>query len=348
MRLQRDEKELEVIRAIAGTAEDRPVTMLNLNRYTTEAGYPDGELYRAYMDGLIAFLPNVGAKILWRTPVFGRVVGDQTLHGCWRLGTRRTRRFSIYRRLLARSVITVCVAKRSTIRLFTGASAKVMDLAPSEKTNEGQLICAVGESGKRGGCVNTLKGAEARGFHSIWLGEHVVLFDNYDAEYPYEENGKIPVGGDRGLLEPITALSLWRRKHRVFGSAPGLSRPAAQSRLYGERNCCGRLSVARRRLWGGCRIARRGVHRTGLPLPVEVPGAEYLEVIKSLWTDDVSSYSGEIYQLELCRQYPKPVQQPGPPIYFGGECDAACAGSPISVPVGTDSMLRRKMFLDTC
>ena len=30
MRLQRDEKELEVIRAIAGTAEDRPVTMLNL------------------------------------------------------------------------------------------------------------------------------------------------------------------------------------------------------------------------------------------------------------------------------------------------------------------------------
>ena len=42
MRHQRDEKELEVIRAIAGTAEDRPVTMLNLNRYTTEAGYPDG------------------------------------------------------------------------------------------------------------------------------------------------------------------------------------------------------------------------------------------------------------------------------------------------------------------
>ena len=80
MRHQRDEKELEVIRAIAGTAQDRPVTMLNLNRYTAEAGYPDGKLYRAYMDGLVAFLPNVGAKVLWRTPVFGRVVGDQILH----------------------------------------------------------------------------------------------------------------------------------------------------------------------------------------------------------------------------------------------------------------------------
>ena len=80
MRHQRDERELEVIRAIAGTEEDRPVTMLNLNRYTADANYPDGKLYRAYMDGLIAFLPNVGAKILWRTPVLGRVVGDQTLH----------------------------------------------------------------------------------------------------------------------------------------------------------------------------------------------------------------------------------------------------------------------------
>ena len=24
-----------------------------------------------------------------------------------------------------------------------------------------------------------------------------------------------------------------------------------------------------------------------------------------------------------CRQFPKPIQQPGPPIYFGGESDAA-------------------------
>ncbi len=80
MRHQRDEKELEVIRAIAGAEKDRPVTMLNLNRYTAEAGYPDGKLYRAYLDGLVAFLPNVGAKVLWRTPVFGRVVGDQILH----------------------------------------------------------------------------------------------------------------------------------------------------------------------------------------------------------------------------------------------------------------------------
>jgi probable F420-dependent oxidoreductase len=50
---------------------------------------------------------------------------------------------------------------------------------------------------------------------------------------------------------------------------------------------------------------------------------EYLEVIANLWSQDVSSYSGEFYQLPPCRQYPKPVQQPGPPIFFGGESNAA-------------------------
>ena len=80
MRFPRDEKETAVIRAVAKCGDDRPVTMINLNRYTSEAGFPDGKLYLAYINGLEAFLPNAGGKILWRTPVLGRVVGDQVIH----------------------------------------------------------------------------------------------------------------------------------------------------------------------------------------------------------------------------------------------------------------------------
>ena len=47
MRHKRDEKELEIIRSVATNGNDRPVTMLNLNRYVSEAGFPDGDLYRA-------------------------------------------------------------------------------------------------------------------------------------------------------------------------------------------------------------------------------------------------------------------------------------------------------------
>jgi hypothetical protein len=45
--------------------------------------------------------------------------------------------------------------------------------------------------------------------------------------------------------------------------------------------------------------------------------------MKRLWCDEISEYKSEFYELAACRQYPKPVQTPHPPLYFGGESDAA-------------------------
>src|SRR5256885_13032553 len=49
--------------------------------------------------------------------------------------------------------------------------------------------------------------SEERGFDSIWAAEHVVLFDDYASKYPYSADGKIPAGGENGILEPFTTLS---------------------------------------------------------------------------------------------------------------------------------------------
>ena len=48
---------------------------------------------------------------------------------------------------------------------------------------------------------------EDRGFESIWVPEHVVLFDEYESKYPYAPDGKFPGGADSGMLEPIQALT---------------------------------------------------------------------------------------------------------------------------------------------
>jgi alkanesulfonate monooxygenase SsuD/methylene tetrahydromethanopterin reductase-like flavin-dependent oxidoreductase (luciferase family) len=37
---------------------------------------------------------------------------------------------------------------------------------------------------------------EERGFESIWVAEHVVLFDEYESSYPYSPDGRFPGGGD--------------------------------------------------------------------------------------------------------------------------------------------------------
>ncbi len=76
---RRNESELEAIRLVAQSGHDKPVVMLNLNRYVEEAEYPEGDLYRSYMSVLEGLLPRVGAKILWRTPVFGQPVGEQPI-----------------------------------------------------------------------------------------------------------------------------------------------------------------------------------------------------------------------------------------------------------------------------
>ena len=51
-----------------------------------------------------------------------------------------------------------------------------------------------------------VRAIEDRGFHCIWVPEHVVLFDEYESRYPYAEDGRLP-GFGTGIMEPFTALS---------------------------------------------------------------------------------------------------------------------------------------------
>ena len=48
---------------------------------------------------------------------------------------------------------------------------------------------------------------------------------------------------------------------------------------------------------------------------------EFLTVIKGSWTEDQFSWSGTYYEVEGATLSPKPIQQPHPPIYVGGESE---------------------------
>jgi alkanesulfonate monooxygenase SsuD/methylene tetrahydromethanopterin reductase-like flavin-dependent oxidoreductase (luciferase family) len=51
------------------------------------------------------------------------------------------------------------------------------------------------------------KRAEAEGLDSIWLGEHVVLFDEMEFPYPGSPDGRIPVPAGGGLLDTISCFN---------------------------------------------------------------------------------------------------------------------------------------------
>ena len=46
---------------------------------------------------------------------------------------------------------------------------------------------------------------------------------------------------------------------------------------------------------------------------------ECVDLIKALWTESKVNFNGSIFQLEGATMALKPVQQPGPPIWFGGD-----------------------------
>jgi alkanesulfonate monooxygenase len=51
--------------------------------------------------------------------------------------------------------------------------------------------------------------------------------------------------------------------------------------------------------------------------------AEQIAILKGLWTQPSFSYEGEFYRLENAICFPKPVQQPHPPMYFAGSSEIA-------------------------
>jgi uncharacterized protein (DUF1330 family) len=67
-----DERQLGEVSRIAGSSEDGPVVMLNLNRYR------DREAYYRYAAVAAAVLERVGGRVLWHSQAQGTVIGDES------------------------------------------------------------------------------------------------------------------------------------------------------------------------------------------------------------------------------------------------------------------------------
>lgn len=175
--------------------------------------------------------------------------------------------------------------------------------------------------------LNTLgPAAEERGFHSIWAAEHVVLFDHYASKYPYAADGKIPAGGESGMLEPFTALSFLAASTSRIRLGTGICLVPQRNPVYTAKQVADLDWVSNGRFDFGVGVGWLAEEFAACGTPFERRGArtrDYLAAMQALWTQPVSSHRGEFYSFEPLRQYPKPIQTPHPPIHFGGESDAA-------------------------
>lgn len=167
---------------------------------------------------------------------------------------------------------------------------------------------------------------EERGFESVWVPEHVVLFDDYGSRYPYAPDGRFPGGGDTGLLEPFTALSYLAAVTDTLRLGTGICLVPQRNPVYTAKQVADLDVLSDGRVEFGVGVGWLREEFDVLGMRFEGRGKrtrDYLGAMKALWSQDVSSYRGSQYELPECRLYPKPIQHPHPPVHIGGESDAA-------------------------
>jgi len=167
--------------------------------------------------------------------------------------------------------------------------------------------------------------AEERGFSTLWVGEHVVMFEEYASRYPYADDGRVPMPSGTGLLEPLTALTYLAALTSTIRLGTAMLLLPQRNPVYTAKEVATLdwLSSGRVDLGVGVGWLEEEFRALGVPwAQLGRRTDEYLEVLRVLWTDDTSQFAGEFYSLEPCQMFPKPVQSPVP-VHIGGESDAA-------------------------
>jgi len=163
--------------------------------------------------------------------------------------------------------------------------------------------------------------AEAAGYSSIWVPEHVVFFEDYEASYPYAEGGRPPMTTDSNMLEPLNLLSFIAGQTQRIRLGTGVFLLPQRNPVYTAKEATTVDVLSNGRLDLGIGVGWLREEFQAVAVPFEKRGArcdEYIEVIRRLWTGGQVEFSGDYYQLRPCVQSPRPVQRPHPPILVGG------------------------------
>jgi probable F420-dependent oxidoreductase len=148
---------------------------------------------------------------------------------------------------------------------------------------------------------------ERWGFESVWSGDHVSFHNP--------------------IFESITLLASYASITTRIKLGTGVYLLALRSPAIAAKTSA-TLDV----LSGGRLIFGVGVGGEN-PKEFEVCGVphkergarvtEGIDAVRALWRDSPASFSGRFTQFDKVSIDPKPVQQPGPPIWIGGRSDAA-------------------------
>lgn len=168
--------------------------------------------------------------------------------------------------------------------------------------------------------------AEALGFESVWVAEHLVFPATITSHYPYAATGVPPINPATPLLDPLLVLmQIAARTQRIrLGTNVyilPLRHPIAVARQVTTLDV---LSAGRVSFGVGLGWLAEEFAAVGIDFATRAGRArEAIRALRALWTEEVPSFAGRYVRFDAVRFEPKPVQRPHPPILIGGETEAA-------------------------
>lgn len=167
--------------------------------------------------------------------------------------------------------------------------------------------------------VDLAREAEARGFESLYLPEHTHI--------PVERRTPPPTGDAelaeeyRRTLDPLVALAAAATATERIRLGTGVALPAQREPIVTakaiatlDRLSGGRFVFGVGFGWNEDELENHGIAMRDRRAVVR----ERVLAMKELWTHDVAQYEGTFVTISPSWSWPKPLQQPHPPVLVGG------------------------------
>ncbi len=167
---------------------------------------------------------------------------------------------------------------------------------------------------------------EAAGLDSLWMGEHVVLFDKTEFPYPGSRDGKLPVPEGGGLLDTVATFGFLASATTTLRFGTGICLLPQRNPIYTAKEFATLDWLSGGRIDFGIGVGWCKEEVIACGYSWEDRGErcdEFLTLMQRLWTEPVAAFEGKHLQVQPCRMDPKPVQKPHIPIIVGGHSKRA-------------------------
>ena len=169
--------------------------------------------------------------------------------------------------------------------------------------------------------------AEELGFGYLGFSDHVVIAENVNSPYPYTASGRWFAEDTGECLEQLTTLSYVAaatKNIRLLTSVMVIPHrpPVLTAKMIKTIDV---LSKGRITVGVGVGWMEEEIQLLNAP-PFKERGPasdEYIQAFKNLWTETSPSFVGTHVKYSGLKFFPKPVQNPYPPLWIGGEARLA-------------------------